>query len=35
MVGAARAYEPHTLARVLFAVFGPSAERAFRDALSS
>jgi O-acetyl-ADP-ribose deacetylase (regulator of RNase III) len=33
MVGAARAYEPRTLARVLFAVFGAEAERAFRSAL--
>jgi O-acetyl-ADP-ribose deacetylase (regulator of RNase III) len=33
MVGAARAYEPRTLARVLFAVFGAEAEQAFRSAL--
>lgn len=33
MVGSARAYEPSTLRRVVFAVFGPEAERAFQDAL--
>ena len=34
MVGAARAYEPSALERVVFAVFGPEAERAFRAALA-
>jgi O-acetyl-ADP-ribose deacetylase (regulator of RNase III) len=33
MIDAARAYEPAGLERVVFAVFGSSAERAFRDAL--
>ena len=33
MVGAARGYEPRTLARVVFAVFGPEAEQVFRSAL--
>ncbi len=34
MVGAARAHEPVTLTRVVFAVHGDDAERAFRDALA-
>ena len=34
MVDAARAYEPRALDRVVFAVFGPEAERAFRAALT-
>ena len=33
MVAAARAHEPQSLARVVFAVWGSDAERAFRDAL--
>jgi O-acetyl-ADP-ribose deacetylase len=33
MVAAARRYEPGTLREVVFAVFGPDAERAFRTAL--
>lgn len=33
MVGAARSHEPRTLERVVFAVHGDAAERAFRDAL--
>lgn len=33
MVGAARAHEPRSLERVVFAVFGSEAERAFRAAL--
>lgn len=33
MVGAARAHEPASLERVVFAVHGEAAERAFRDAL--
>jgi O-acetyl-ADP-ribose deacetylase (regulator of RNase III) len=33
MVGAARAHDPRTLERVVFAVHGHDAERAFRDAL--
>jgi O-acetyl-ADP-ribose deacetylase (regulator of RNase III) len=33
MIGAVRAYEATTLERVVFAVFGVQAERAFRDAL--
>jgi O-acetyl-ADP-ribose deacetylase (regulator of RNase III) len=35
MVAEARAFEPRSLERVLFAVFGPEAERAFRQALDS
>jgi O-acetyl-ADP-ribose deacetylase len=35
MVAEARAYEPRSLARVVFAVFGSEAERAFREALES
>ena len=35
MVAEARAYEPESLERVVFAVFGPEAERAFRQALAS
>ena len=34
MVGAARAHEPAALERVVFAVHGEDAERAFRDALA-
>ena len=34
MVGAARAHEPAALQRVVFAVHGEDAERAFRDALA-
>ena len=34
MVSAARAYRPTTLDRVVFAVFGPEAEAAFRAALA-
>ena len=34
MVGAARAYEPSGLERVVFAVYGDDAEEAFRAALS-
>jgi len=33
MVAAVRAYEPSALERVVFAVFGAEAERAFREAL--
>jgi O-acetyl-ADP-ribose deacetylase (regulator of RNase III) len=33
MVGEARAYEPHTLAQVVFAVFGDEAREAFERAL--
>jgi len=33
MVGVARSYEPVSLRRVVFAVFGEDAERAFRSAL--
>ena len=33
MVGEARAYEPRTLERVVFAVFGDEARRAFEEAL--
>ena len=33
MVGAAREHEPRSLERVVFAVHGDAAERAFRDAL--
>jgi O-acetyl-ADP-ribose deacetylase len=33
MVGVARSYEPRSLSRVLFCVFGPEAERVFRNAL--
>jgi O-acetyl-ADP-ribose deacetylase len=33
MVGVAREYEPRSLERVVFAVFGPEAEEAFRSAL--
>jgi O-acetyl-ADP-ribose deacetylase (regulator of RNase III) len=33
MVGVARAYEPRALERVVFAVYGAEAERAFRAAL--
>ena len=33
MVDAARSYQPRSLKRVIFAVFGPEAERAFRSAL--
>jgi len=33
MVGAARAYEPRSLRRVVFAVYGAEAESAFRNAL--
>jgi O-acetyl-ADP-ribose deacetylase len=33
MVGQARAYEPESLERVVFAVFGAEAERSFRSAL--
>jgi O-acetyl-ADP-ribose deacetylase (regulator of RNase III) len=33
MVGAARSYEPRTLRRVVFAVYGTEAETAFRSAL--
>ncbi len=33
MVGAARAYEPQSLERVVFAVFGTESAAAFRDAL--
>ena len=35
MVGAARAYEPRSLRRVVFAVFGDEARRAFGSALAS
>jgi O-acetyl-ADP-ribose deacetylase len=35
MVAEARAYEPQTLERVVFAVFGDEAESAFADALRS
>jgi O-acetyl-ADP-ribose deacetylase (regulator of RNase III) len=34
MVGAARAHEPRTLRRVVFAVFGEEARRAFEGALA-
>jgi O-acetyl-ADP-ribose deacetylase (regulator of RNase III) len=34
MVGAVQAHEPKTVERVVFAVFGPEAERVFRDALA-
>jgi O-acetyl-ADP-ribose deacetylase (regulator of RNase III) len=34
MVSAVRSYRPGTLDRVVFAVFGPEAERAFRAALA-
>jgi O-acetyl-ADP-ribose deacetylase (regulator of RNase III) len=34
MVGAAAAFEPASLQRVVFAVFGHDAERAFREALA-
>jgi O-acetyl-ADP-ribose deacetylase (regulator of RNase III) len=33
MVGAARAYEPRTLTRVVFAVYGADAEAAFKNGL--
>jgi O-acetyl-ADP-ribose deacetylase (regulator of RNase III) len=33
MVGEARVYEPHSLERVVFAVYGDEARRAFEDAL--
>jgi O-acetyl-ADP-ribose deacetylase (regulator of RNase III) len=33
MVEEARAFEPQTLERVVFAVFGPEAERAFQEAV--
>jgi O-acetyl-ADP-ribose deacetylase (regulator of RNase III) len=35
MLGAARAYEPGSLRRVVFAVFGDEARRAFESALAS
>jgi O-acetyl-ADP-ribose deacetylase (regulator of RNase III) len=35
MVGAARAFRPGSLRRVIFAVYGAEAERAFRQALAS
>jgi O-acetyl-ADP-ribose deacetylase (regulator of RNase III) len=35
MVGAARAYEPRSLRRVVFAVFGDEARRAFESELAS
>jgi O-acetyl-ADP-ribose deacetylase (regulator of RNase III) len=35
MVDAARGHEPHSLARVVFAVHGDDAERAFREAVES
>jgi O-acetyl-ADP-ribose deacetylase (regulator of RNase III) len=35
MVGAARAYEPRSLRRVVFAVFGDDARRAFESAVAS
>jgi len=35
MVGAASAFEPTALQRVVFAVFGHDAERAFREALAA
>jgi O-acetyl-ADP-ribose deacetylase (regulator of RNase III) len=35
MVPAAATFESRTLRRVVFAVFGPEAERAFRDALAA
>jgi O-acetyl-ADP-ribose deacetylase len=35
MVGEARAFEPRSLDRIVFAVFGPEAERAFQQALKS
>ena len=33
MVAAVRAYEPRSLRRVVFAVYGPEAEAAFRNVL--
>ena len=35
MVDAARGHEPRSLERVVFAVHGDEAERAFRDAVES
>ena len=35
MVGVARAYEPRALRRVVFAVYGTEAERAFSAALAT
>jgi O-acetyl-ADP-ribose deacetylase len=35
MVAAARAHEPRALRRVVFAVFGPEAEAAFREAVAA
>lgn len=35
MAGVARAFEPHALERVIFAVYGEQARRAFEDALES
>jgi hypothetical protein len=35
MVAAARAHEPRSLERVVFAVYGPEAELAFREALDA
>jgi len=35
MVQTVQAYEPRTLERVIFAVFGNEARRAFEDALSA
>jgi hypothetical protein len=35
MVGAARDHEPRSLERVVFAVHGDEAERAFADAVGS